>query len=843
MVNRFVLIQRCNCRQIKYICSSFNKVVCAVLLIISFQISAAGSTYQFSMPKQRADISLIEYARVTGQDVLFPYDLVRQYQTNELVGEYTASEAIDLLLEDTWLKAVRSRTGNLLVRLDTIEEILVTAQKKEEAIGDVPVALTVLDFDTLANNFSYGMENIQNMVPSLTLRKGVTTRNSAAFLRGIGTTTFSIAAEPSVSTVVNGVVLARSGQAFGDIYDIERIEALRGPQGTLFGKNSSAGVINIITKGPNKDKWERTVDVSLFEDQEARVKAAISGPVNDSISMRITTFAGDFEGAETNLFDGQKVNGYQRKGLWAMLDIEPNDVMSIRMAAEYYRAEDNCCAAVVVPENEAGRPDIERYISNRVTDRDLVGETIDNSDALSLTLDWQLTEHSLTSITAYRSWENTEIDDADYSSAVNDIWVPDVNDGIGTFQRHAHGVQQTRQLSQELRLASVSEDKLQYQLGMFYWDVDTDRVFTRSSFLLCDPDVQGDVCDINGLGDIESFAPEATAWMDVGFNSFALFGHTTYDINERMRLINGLRWTRDEVSYRHRRINLSGVGAPGIRSEDHYSSDSQSSSEWSGRFGLQYDINDQWMTYATYAKGYKGPAYNVTFSMNPQRELPINPETADSYELGLRGSVFDGQTFISLTAYHVEYSDFQASNFILVNGVTSSNLTNAGNVVTQGVEFDVISRITKNLKLVGGGAFGSAKFSKFDCIREAAECVSRKGERVSFAPGSKLSVALEYFKELNNSLFNLHMNTHIAYQSGQFTNLGELNSNYLASRAIWNASIGLSNKNDSSRLSIVMKNLNDDAYATEARSDAGALVAIVPREAQRYFGINYRLMF
>ncbi|MGK0268433.1 MAG: iron complex outermembrane receptor protein [Paraglaciecola sp.] len=732
-----------------------------------------------------------------------------------------------------------------------IEMISVTAQRREEQVNDVPVALTVLSSEQLENSFSNKVDDLGIMIPSLSIRKGGTTRNSSIFFRGIGTTTFSVAAEPSTSTVVDGVVLARSGQAFNSLYDIERVEALRGPQGTLFGKNSSGGVLNIITKGPTTE-WQNNLSISAFEGDERRVKASVSGPITDTLSTRITVIHDDFDGIDKNLFDGGEVNGYKREGLRAMFDYSPSSDFNLRTIIEFSDAQDNCCGAVQVPEDgDSGRPDIQAWVdAGRTTDRDLVSFTKDKTEAISFTADWLFDEYSLTSISAYRKWNNVEIDDADYNSGVTSVWVNKSNEdtgavknsGIGSWQKHVRGDQDTIQLSQEFRLASELSGPFNYQVGLFLWKVDTDRTFIRSSHLLCDQNIAGDVCDTNGLGDLASFDPEATAVMDIGFKSVALFGQGTYEFSDELRLIAGLRWTRDELEYTHDRVNPSGVGAPGIRAEDHHSADSQSTSEPSGRLGLQFDMTLDWMVYGTYARGYKGPAYNVTFSMNPAREPAVGPETADSFELGLKGTLFDDQLFLSVAAYHAEYEGFQASNFILVNGSASSNLTNAGDVTTKGFEIDFVANITKNLRLVGGGAFGNAEFSKFECIAQATGCVSREGESVSFAPDNKASFSLDYQMEINDVL-DAHWNTQVAYQSEQWANLGEKDANYLESRSIVNASVGISNKDDSARLTLVIKNLTDKAYATEARSDAGALVALVPRDAERYFGVNYRVSF
>ncbi|MEM9323505.1 MAG: TonB-dependent receptor plug domain-containing protein, partial [Pseudomonadota bacterium] len=219
-----------------------------------------------------------------------------------------------------------------------IEEITVTAQKREESITDVPVAVSVLGADQIDASFARNMEDLQALVPALSFRTGNTTRNSALTVRGIGTISFSIGAEPSVSTVVDGVVLGRSGQAFANLYDLERVEVLRGPQGTLFGKNASAGVVNIITKKPT-DTFEGYVQASYFEDNEIITKGRISGPLGDDVRASLTVFDAQFDGYIENVFNNETVNGYDRQGIRAMLDYDVNDTTSVLMIFEDYEAD------------------------------------------------------------------------------------------------------------------------------------------------------------------------------------------------------------------------------------------------------------------------------------------------------------------------------------------------------------------------------------------------------------------------------------------------------------------------------------------------------------------------
>ncbi|MGL4543107.1 MAG: TonB-dependent receptor plug domain-containing protein, partial [Polymorphobacter sp.] len=180
------------------------------------------------------------------------------------------------------------------------DAIIVTAQKRAQKLQDVPVAVSIVSGDQIRALGGVNLENVQYLVPSLNFRKSGTSLNQALFLRGVGTINFSIAAEPSVGVVLDGVVLSRAGEGFGDLYDIERIEALPGPQGTLFGKNASAGVVQIISQRPTRE-LSGYVEGSYFSENEWRTRATINIPVSEKILTRFTGFYGDYDGNIENL--------------------------------------------------------------------------------------------------------------------------------------------------------------------------------------------------------------------------------------------------------------------------------------------------------------------------------------------------------------------------------------------------------------------------------------------------------------------------------------------------------------------------------------------------------------
>ncbi|MGB3379884.1 MAG: TonB-dependent receptor plug domain-containing protein, partial [Allopontixanthobacter sediminis] len=367
--------------------------------------------------------------------------------------------------------------GGAAPALAQVEEIVVTAQKVEENIQDVPIAITAISGDRLAETGTVSLENIGDLVPSVTFRKGTTSANSAIIMRGVGTITFSVAAEPSVSTVVDGVVLSRSGQAFSDLLDIDRLEILRGPQGTLFGKNASAGLVSIISKG-GTETLEADLRAEYYEGDEYRVRGSVSGPLSEDWSARMTGFYGSYDGNIRNIFFDEDVNGYEHYGARGIVDYEGNTAR-LRLIADYFRADDDCCADVTgvsrgaVLDAELGFP-VALGTDQRTVNHNLITETRDKQWSLTSNLDLDVFDtHTLSVILGYRNWKNTEIREGDFLPRAV----------VGTAELHDTGFVETGQYSAEVRLASDQTAAFFYQVGAFYWHSDNRQDFTREDIV------------------------------------------------------------------------------------------------------------------------------------------------------------------------------------------------------------------------------------------------------------------------------------------------------------------------------------------------------------------------
>ncbi|MEL7480784.1 MAG: TonB-dependent receptor, partial [Pseudomonadota bacterium] len=468
-----------------------------------------------------------------------------------------------------------------------MNEVVITSQKIEQPLQEVPIAVSVLSSDAVRNAFaSNNLESLTTLVPSVSFRKGSTNANSAITIRGIGTISFSDAAEPSVATVVDGVVLGRSGQAFGDLYDIERIEVLRGPQGTLFGKNASAGVVNIVTQRPDQEQWGGYVSASYFEDQEYQVKARLSGPITDTVAASLTVSRSEFDGFIRNEFNNRDVNGYDRWGGRIQVLWEPDPTFNALFTYEHNETDDDCCADIpalaandarfadslappgglgIVDPGDGSRPVADIQLDTRSIDQDFETRTINNFDSFAVNLEKEaLGGHIFTSITSFREWSNTEFREGDFTSMDGFEALP-VDFGDVGFLLHDVGTRDNSQFSQELRVQSPAGSRLNYQFGAYYFDLQIESDFTRDASCQNNGGQNQAILDANpGLTCNANDIVSATNFANVDFDNYAVFGNVDYDVIDGFNVFFGARWTRDEVDFVNSRINNDPFGRQGV---------------------------------------------------------------------------------------------------------------------------------------------------------------------------------------------------------------------------------------------------------------------------------------
>jgi iron complex outermembrane recepter protein len=738
-----------------------------------------------------------------------------------------------------------------------LEEVVVTAQKRTESLQQVPAAVSVVSGADLQQAGISNAESLQDLVPTLTFKKGTTNLNSTLSIRGIGTQSFASGAEPSVATVVDGVVMGRAGMAFTEFTDLQQVEVLQGPQGTLFGKNASAGVINMTTRGPTPE-LSGEGSIAYFDHSEYKASARVSGPITDKIGFSIAAIYGDYRGNIKNVFNDTWTDGYRREGVRGKLVFDITDSLKLTVNGDYVHANDDCCADVLgtyLPNAQSTKvflPSIAPVVpgpTNMQIDNDLSPATIDTNTGTAAQLDWSIGGYTVTSISAFRRWYNYQQRDGDFhASFANYVASLDL-------LQHDHGALTFKQYSEELRLASPDHQFFTYVVGGFLWHTDEKDWFTRND----------DQCTASTLpADATGFQPcrpgastylvtQGYANWDTKFDNEALFGQGTMHVTDQLRLITGARFTHDKVSYTFDRVDLPvagpGVGAPfaGSGSTDH--------NGWSAKAGLQFDVSDDVMAYATWSRGYKGPAYNVFFNMSALNTQPIAPETSNAYEIGLKSTLLDHKLMLNLAAYRETFDNFQTNSFVLVNGSVTTSLTNAGTVRSQGITADFDWRPLNGVSITGGYAYDDAKIVSYLCAGQTGAALTtcrnvHDGAPLPFAPRNKFNITPSWLLPTGSSVpFSTRLILSYVYTSTINFDIDQTSLARQPGYGLLNASVVFSDLSDKYELSVMGRNLTDKFY-TDFITPVGNGVAAgsyarlqVPRDAERYFGVSLTAKF
>ena len=766
---------------------------------------------------------------------------------------------------------------------DAPADIIVTAQKRSEKLQNVPLAVTVVSGDTLAAQGKVSLEGAQYLVPTLNFVKAGTTLNQSLFLRGVGTATFSIAGEPSVSTVLDGVVFSRAGEAFSDLVDIERLEVLRGPQGTLFGKNASAGVINITSKRPGRDLGG-SVEAGFFggNGNEYRVRGAIDLPLGSAIRSRLTGFYDKYDGNIFNIAPNvnHRVNGFKHFGFRGIVEGDVSEAVRLTFIADYHKNNDDCCAEVIAGAprftNPAALPpgvalgDVNATNlallgtilppllgkDGRTVNQNAITHTDETGYGFSLQADVDAGPVTFTSITAYRNYANAETRDGD--------WLPQPY--VGIQQLHDFGPQTGETYSQEFRLTSPSTGFFTYVAGFYYSNAKSERIFTRRD-IVCGL-TPGAVVPAGTLVPCSSplagpsTFPNGTADFGSNFRNIALFGQGTMHLTPRFRLIGGVRFTVDQLDVFHSRVtplagpgiggnfdkgvNNGGLGG-GVSNGIPFQARATNTNV-SGKAGAQFDLSDTSVAYATYSRGYKGPAFNVFYNLNFTGTNKIAPEDSDAFEVGLKNTLLGGKLTLNLAAYYAKYHNFQANNPDVVNGVVTTRFTNAGEISTRGGEIDLLYRPVRDLSISGGLAYTDAHVDAFKIPNGNNNGVIPAGTPLGFAPKFKGNLGVDYRIRTGGSV-DFQVGAQGSYQSSELSlfvsNPVDRANGTIGAYGLINLTAAVIDVHDRFRITGTVRNVANTHFAA-AIANGGTLGSYryqIPRDADRYYGISGKVTF
>jgi iron complex outermembrane receptor protein len=794
----------------------------------------------------------------------------------------------------------------------TVDDIIVTAQKREQSLQDVPIVVTTLSQELLAGAGVQDIKDLQILTPGMTVTSTQSEASTTVRIRGAGTVGDNPGLESSVGIVIDGVYRSRNSVGFGDLGELSRIEVLKGPQGTLFGKNTSAGVINIITERPSFDP---AFEAEITGGNYGAIGGAISatGPLSEQVAGRLFVAHRERDGFyDVNTGDGPNTktdDGTQ--DYWTargQLLILPSDEVSVRLIADYTKRDEYCCvavqtrvgptqafiAALTAPNGPGQTPPVAGFgtvpysrlaYSNRETPQRME----DKGLSAEATIDLPSIAATLTSQTSWRDWSFQQGMDLDYTGA--DILYR-ANDGSNGYS--------VGNLTQEFRLAGT-KGKLDWLVGVFATKEDIARDdsyvygsdYNAFASLLLTASVPAALggpsatrlgCFTNPTGFLVNTAPlgpvpAGTALCAAGLvppsttapgftagkayqdhysqksESVALFTNNTFHVTEAFDVNLGLRYTYDSKRLSGLQDNLGSNGAacggalanqnpanrvvspiPGTANiatpaaalgllclpwsnplyDNRLIQEKFDDTDLSGTIKASYRFNPSIMAYASYARGYKGAGYNmdrVQTGVTPDPSLFFKAETVDSYEAGVKTTLFNRTMLFNVTYFDQKFENFQLNTFLGTAFVVES----IPELRSKGVDADIVwFTPIHGLTFQGGLTYTDAKYGNFTAgdlsnPGRFAQLSLLPGARASFAPEWSATGAVSFDRSLGGGLrggFNLSAKYSTEYNTGSDL----LPYKHQDDFTVVNGRISIGSENENWTLDLWAQNLLDEEY-------------------------------
>ena len=680
-----------------------------------------------------------------------------------------------------------------------VEEIVTTAQKREQNLQDIPISIQAVTDSQMRELGAALISDLENVVPSLHTGGVVGSSNQHMGLRGIVDFARNPGVDARMGVYIDGVYQGRSYTSDQPLMGLERVEVLRGPQGTLFGKNTVSGAINLVTRTPDE---EFQAEVQAEAGNYGYVKGGfyVSGGLSDSVFGAVSVAYDEWDGYGTNPVLGIDIGAYDRTTARAKLRFLPSDNLEVILAADTSTRETNAPTYT-----DATEP------------RFQASQNIEAFDEIefwgtSLTLNYDLASgYTLTSLTAYR--------DNQYDLSIDDDLAPfDIQQT--SFDEHSE------QISQELRIASPRHEKYDWVAGLYYIDMDnsTDR-FARFGEDLYNVLVPA-LADFSAALQGTIATPHTVTSTD-----FAAFVHGNYRFSDALELTAGLRFTDSEKTVEWQQINspadpataavleqatgLPLTQAPGALFGGinfPLSSNKRTESDVSPVIGLNWFFADDAMLYGKYSRGFKSGGYNSDFATAGLDFFEYNDEYVDSYELGLKSTLADGRLQFNATLFTMQFQDFQVFQFLLNSqGQVALALTNAAEATSEGIEIETNWFPTDRLELTFNATWLNAEYDKFENPGDPS-LPPFTGNKLSFAPEWKSYLSAQYTLPIGNA-GDLRFFADYSYVDESFSDPSNDPSSFrMDSYSLVNARISWIARSERWEIAAWGQNLGDEKY-------------------------------
>ena len=698
-----------------------------------------------------------------------------------------------------------------------LEEIIVTARKVEESLQETPVSVSAFTGDDLAIRSINSLDEISNITPNMSFfASAIAGKNSGqAYIRGVGQFDYLLSTDPGVSIYVDGVYLARSLGSILDLVDIERIEILRGPQGTLYGKNTIGGAINVITRKPAKEP-EAYVEARIGDYDRINARASASFPlVKDVLNGKLAVSTTNADGFGYRPLTDEHPGDEGSNAIQGVLDWTPADNFEFLVSMDYTRVKEqfsyhhteaiNTAAPLVALHNALLPPYDERYITSDPFIDLSDGSNFNDQEiwGISGTINWEVNGLMVKSITAYRKMDLSFGTDPDGSPEII-IDEVDHND--------------VDQLSQELQLSGRSfDDRFTWVTGLYYLDEDGTGTIDLKVHSDLFPALEALPGPLVPLGPYPCPQPPGSPAPCLGgagnpfnvildldqFNTLkqeteskSIYGQGTWAFTDKFSGTYGIRYTDDKKDY---------FASSYIVRSGYYqlsATDSDSWSDVSQRFGLDYQWSEDFMTYVTAAKGYKSGGFNGRARAVNELQ-PYEPEEMWSYEAGFKSEVLDRRLRINGAAFFNDYTDLQFTISTVVNGLQSIVVGNAAQAEVKGFELEFQAVPTERLDLYATVGYLDSKYTEVDpgaAITTANKLIGAPdwtvslGGQYAFPVGNQGDLVLRADYSYRSKVYFDAVNTESTAQDGY--DLVNLRAAFESAGGRWSIAAGVTNATD-----------------------------------------------
>jgi iron complex outermembrane receptor protein len=714
-----------------------------------------------------------------------------------------------------------------------LEEVLVTAEKRSQSIQDVPLSVAAIGGNDIRVGKVTGLNDIAMRVPGVAFNE-FNVGEPRIYIRGIGNSSDSAASDQAVGVFLDEVYIGRTGGVGFDLFDLERIEILRGPQGTLYGKNTSGGAINIVTSRPSQDNEVR-LSASAGNYEMTNFQGLANGGLTDSISGKIVAQYQQRDGYGKNVItdgqiatlgdlsnsryigksigasgNGDRLDDADKRAVRGQLLFDLSDTMSLLVGGDYSKDKSNgtCRHLQNLDEAVAGLgPFWALGMSQKYMNDDRNCSTQFNVDqereisAAMARFEWDLGWSDFLSISAWRESDYNFVDDLTGIPLLDltapsppgvplppGSWTPPENviDGVD---------ENASQYSQEFRLTG-SSGKLDWVSGAFYMEEDVDRkeeYYTQYNTLL-----QG-AFGLAGIGDVLFTQKNKTT-------SMALYAQVDWHVTEQWTLTYGGRYSYDKKKITQDAIDLLGGGVPTgvplilpefpapVKADDDWS-------DYTNKVSVSFQPSDDMMLYATFSQGYKSGAFPSQANLPSVAATPVDPETVDNYELGMKSTWWDNRIQFNVTLYDMDYSDlqvFELNNRLLL-------VLSSAQAESKGVDVDFNILLMDNLTLSTSYNYSDATYTDFTSSGGA----NYDGNDMVYAPNSAFAIDVDYRYDLG-SAGALDFNVTYNWKDDYYTSPSNADKTKQDNIGMLGASVAWSSNDESWLVSIWGKNLDDE---------------------------------